>query len=207
MQRFLRHEVHPQNPQPRFLQHVATQLRAGAIALLPTAAGYALVCPLDDKAAADQLRRCADLGERAPATLLCRDLAQAASYLHVDDHAYRTLRAAADGTQAFVLRSTRRVPRRLSAPAGGASLLQFGGHVVAQDLLELLDEPLLIALPADEVVSTLDQLPHRWRGALDVALDAGPLPGARAPQVVDPDGLLLARPSLSRWAGVAPALA
>lgn len=206
MHRFLRHEVHPQNPQPRALQYVATLIRAGSIAALPTAAGYALVCALDDKAATDQLRRCADQGERAPATLLCRDLAQAAGYLHVDDHAYRTLRAAADGTQAFVLRSTRRVPRRLSAAAGGASLLQFGGHAAAQGLLDLLDEPLLVVLPPACAI-TLDQLSDRWLGTLDVALDAGTLLDAQAPQVVDPDGLLQARPSLSHWTGLAPALA
>lgn len=207
MPRFVRHDIHPQNPQGRLLQYAATQLRAGAVAALPVAAGYGLVCQLDDKSATGRLRRCAGVDERAPAALLCRDLAQAAACLHVDDHAFRAIRDEDDGMTAFVLRGTRRVPRRLTAEAGGACLLHFGGHAVAQSLLDLLDEPLLIALPQGTAARCVDDLPAAWQGVLDVALDAGPLPDARAVSVVDLQGLLQARPSLTRWAGLQPALA
>lgn len=205
MPRFIRYEVHPENPQSRLLQGIATQIRAGAIVAVPSAAGYGMVCRLDDKAATERLRRCADSG--APAALVYRDLAQAAIYLQVGDLAFRAIRAAGDGRRAFVLRSTRRVPRRLTADANGASLLHFSGHVAAQGLLALLDEPLLIALPRGGVATSIDQLPAAWQGVLDVALDVGELPTARAAQVIDLDGILEARPSLLRWASAMPALA
>lgn len=206
MPRFLRYEVHPQNPQDRFLQCAATQLRAGAIVAVPTTAGYGLVCRLDDKASTERLRRCTNADERAPAALLYRDLAQAASYLHIDDHAFRTIRAAGDGSEAFVLRGTRRVPRRLTAAAGGASLLQFAGHAVAQGLLELLDEPLLVVLPTPPA-ACVEELPAHWQLTVDVALDAGLLDMAGPLRWVDLGGLLWARPSLSRWTGASAALA
>ncbi|MGQ3055521.1 MAG: Sua5/YciO/YrdC/YwlC family protein [Roseateles sp.] len=206
MPRMLRHEVHPANPQGRLLHGIATQVRAGAIAVLPTAAGYALACRLDHKTATDQLGRRANRTGRAPAALLYRDLAQAASYLQIGDEAFRAIRAADAGVQAFVLRSTRRVPRRLLPAAGGASLLCFAGHVAAQGLLALLDEPLFIALPA-AVATAIDALPAGWLGGVDVALDAGALPAARAVRVVDLHGLLQLRPSLSRWLACEPALA
>jgi len=205
MPRFLRYEVHPLNPQSRFLQYVARQIQAGDVAAVPTAAGYGLVCRLDDKSATDRLCRCAEM-DRAPVALIYRDLAQAATYLHVDDRAFRAIRDAGDGTTAFVLRSTRRVPKRLASVVGGASVLHFGGHVAVQRLLDLLDEALLIALP-EAVAESVDDLPANWQGALDVALDAGPLPAARPVRVVDLHGLLQARPSLSRWAGAAQAQA
>ncbi|MFO1277660.1 MAG: Sua5/YciO/YrdC/YwlC family protein, partial [Sphaerotilus natans] len=50
-------EVHPDNPQPRLLRQAAAILSAGGIAAIPTDSSYALVCHLDDKAAADALRR------------------------------------------------------------------------------------------------------------------------------------------------------
>ena len=49
-------EVHAQNPQPRLLKQAAAILAKGGIAAVPTDSSYALVCHLDDKAAADRLR-------------------------------------------------------------------------------------------------------------------------------------------------------
>jgi tRNA A37 threonylcarbamoyladenosine synthetase subunit TsaC/SUA5/YrdC len=206
MTRFLRNDIHPQNPQLRMLQHAATHVRAGAVLALPTAAGYGLACRMDDKATADRLRRCAAADERALAALLYRDLAQAAGYLHIDDHAFRTIRAAGDGSEAFVLRGTRRLPRRLTNPAGGLSLLQFAGHAVAQGLLELLDEPLLLVLPTPPA-ACVEEMPAHWRLTVDVALDAGLLDMAGPLRWVDLGGLLQARPSVARRAGVVPAFA
>ncbi|KQW52072.1 MULTISPECIES: Sua5/YciO/YrdC/YwlC family protein [unclassified Roseateles] len=204
MARFLRYEVHPDNPQSRLLQSIALQLRGGAVAALPTAAGYGLACRLDDKLASDRLRRHADRAGRAPVGLLCRDLAQAANYLQIGNHAFRVIRAALDGTQSFALPSTRRLPRRLVGSPGAVSLLHFSGHVAAQGLMALLDEPLLIGLPST-VASDIEQLPSAWQ--LDVALDVGALPAAGAVEVVDLHGLLQPRPGLSRWQFLEPALA
>ena len=50
-------EVHPDNPQPRFLKQAAQILQAGGIAAIPTDSSYALVCRLDDKTAAEALWR------------------------------------------------------------------------------------------------------------------------------------------------------
>ncbi|MCU0775665.1 MAG: Sua5/YciO/YrdC/YwlC family protein, partial [Ideonella sp.] len=48
-------EVHPDNPQPRLLKQAAQILRDGGLAAIPTDSSYALVCHLDDKAAAEAL--------------------------------------------------------------------------------------------------------------------------------------------------------
>ena len=46
-------EVHPENPQPRLLKQAVALLEKGGILAVPTDSSYALVCHLDDKAAAD----------------------------------------------------------------------------------------------------------------------------------------------------------
>ena len=190
MSRFLRYEVHPANPQPRQLLHASAVIRAGGVSALPTAAGYLLACRLDDKAAAAKLRRLADLGPRDLPTLLCRDLAQAAVYLRIDDAAFRVIRDSEPGNTSFLLPCTKRVPRRLLTPRGVAELY-FAGHAASQGLLRLIDEALLLSPPAPHGATAIDQLPPSWRDGIDLALDAGALPDldAWAPrQTVDRAG-------------------
>ena len=67
-------EVHPHNPQPRLLKQAAAILRAGGIAAVPTDSSYALVCRLDDKAAAENLRRIRQVDDKHHLTLLCRSV-------------------------------------------------------------------------------------------------------------------------------------
>ena len=50
-------EVNPDNPQARLLKQAVAVLERGGIAAVPTDSSYALVCQLDNKAAADRLRR------------------------------------------------------------------------------------------------------------------------------------------------------
>ncbi|MDP4622458.1 MAG: Sua5/YciO/YrdC/YwlC family protein, partial [Hydrogenophaga sp.] len=50
-------QVHPDNPQARLLKQAVTALQQGGILAVPTDSSYALVCHLDDKAAAERLRR------------------------------------------------------------------------------------------------------------------------------------------------------
>jgi len=172
MPRYLHYAVHPDNPQARSLSHAAAVIRAGGLAVLPTAAGYLPACRLDDKAAAAKLRRLVGTAERDPAVLLCRDLAQAAVYLRIDDEDFRAIRTSEPGTAAFLLPCTRRVPRRLA----GMAQLYFAGHTATQALLRQFDEALLMAhAPWGPGPQAINDLPLPWQYAIDLALDAGPL--------------------------------
>jgi tRNA threonylcarbamoyl adenosine modification protein (Sua5/YciO/YrdC/YwlC family) len=114
-------EVHPLNPQPRLLKQAAQILQAGGVAAIPTDSSYALACHLDDKAAAEQLRRIRAVDERHHLTLLCRDLSELASYARVDNRQYRLLKLATPGPFTFILEATKEVPRRSRIPRGERS--------------------------------------------------------------------------------------
>ena len=72
-------EVHPENPQPRLLRQATQILHAGGIAAIPTDSSYALVCHLDDKAAAERLRRIRGGVDQHHETRLWRDRSELAS--------------------------------------------------------------------------------------------------------------------------------
>jgi tRNA threonylcarbamoyl adenosine modification protein (Sua5/YciO/YrdC/YwlC family) len=131
-------EVHPNNPQPRLLKQAAQILHAGGVAAVPTDSSYALVCHLDDKAAAERLRRIRQVDDRHHLTLLCRDLSELATYARVDNKQYRLLKLGTPGPYTFILEATKEVPRRLSHPSRRTIGLRVPNHPVLMVLLETL---------------------------------------------------------------------
>ncbi len=170
-------EVHPDNPQPRFLRQCAQMLQAGGIGAIPTDSSYAFVCRLDDKAAAEALRRVRGVDDKHHLTLLCRDLSELANYAMVDNRQYRLLKLATPGPYTFILPATKEVPRRLSHPSRRTIGLRVPDLKVTQELLALFGEPLLsttLILPGETepmndaaaVCERLDrQLQRRLRAA------------------------------------------
>ncbi|RYF38216.1 MAG: threonylcarbamoyl-AMP synthase, partial [Comamonadaceae bacterium] len=77
-------EVHPDNPQLRLLKQAVALLEGGGVLAVPTDSSYALACHLDDKNAADHLRRIRGVDDKHHLTLLCRDLSELANYARVD---------------------------------------------------------------------------------------------------------------------------
>ncbi|CAD5371719.1 Translation factor Sua5 [Rubrivivax sp. A210] len=173
-------EVHPQNPQPRLLKQAAQILQAGGVAAVPTDSSYALVCRLDDKAAAEALRRIRQVDEKHHLTLLCKDLSELASYARVDNRQYRLLKLGTPGPYTFILEATKEVPRRLSHPSRRTIGLRVPEHRVTQELLALFGEPLLATtlIPPGETEPLNDaaEIRDRFQKLVQAVVDAGACP-------------------------------
>jgi tRNA threonylcarbamoyl adenosine modification protein (Sua5/YciO/YrdC/YwlC family) len=173
-------EVHPDNPQPRLLKQAAAILQQGGIAAVPTDSSYALVCRLDDKAAAAALRRLRQVDDRHHLTLLCRDLSELASYARVDNAQYRLLKLGTPGPYTFILEATKEVPRRLSHPSRRTIGLRVPEHKVTQALLDTLGQPLLgttLILPGErEPMNEPQLIREHFQKALQAVIDAGACP-------------------------------
>ena len=173
-------EVHPDNPQLRLLKQAVQILHSGGIAAIPTDSSYALVCHLDDKAAAENLRRIRGVDDKHHLTLLCRDLSELASYARVDNKQYRLLKLGTPGPFTFILEATKEVPRRVSHPSRRTIGLRVPAHAVTQALLELLGQPLLattlIAPGASEPMNEPQTIRERFQKLLHAVVDAGACP-------------------------------
>jgi tRNA threonylcarbamoyl adenosine modification protein (Sua5/YciO/YrdC/YwlC family) len=184
-------EVHPDNPQPRLLKQAAQILHAGGVCAVPTDSSYALVCHLDDKDAAQALRRIRQVDDKHHLTLLCRDLSELASYARVDNRQYRLLKHGTPGPYTFILEATKEVPRRLSHPSRRTIGLRVPEHRVTQALLELLGQPLLattlIAPGESEPMNDPQAIRARWQRELQAVVDAGACP-AQPTTVIDLTG-------------------
>ena len=170
-------QVHPDNPQSRLLKQAVQLLAKGGIAAVPTDSSYALVCHLDDKAAADALRRIRGVDDKHHLTLLCRDLSELSSYARVDNKQFRLLKAATPGPYTFILEASKEVPRRLSHPSRKTIGLRVPAHKTLQALLELHGAPLLATtlIPRDASAALNDATEIRDLMAHELAaiVDAG----------------------------------
>lgn len=179
-------EVHPDNPQTRLLKQANALLERGQVLAVPTDSSYALVCRLDDKTAADRLRRIREVDDKHHLTLLCRDLSELANYAKVDNRQFRLIKAATPGAYTFILEATKEVPRRLSHHSRKTIGLRVPGNKVLQELLSLHSSPLL----ATTLIAAGDEYPmndaadicERFDGRIDAVIDAGACP--REPSTV-----------------------
>jgi len=173
-------EVHPDNPQLRLLKQAAQILDGGGIAAIPTDSSYALVCHLDDKAAAENLRRIRGVDDKHHLTLLCRDLSELASYARVDNKQYRLLKLGTPGPFTFILEATKEVPRRLSHPSRRTIGLRVPEHAVTQALLGVLGQPLiattLIAPGETDPMNDPHAIRDHFQKLIQAVVDAGACP-------------------------------
>lgn len=186
MARFV--DLHPENPQPRRLAQVVEALRDDALIAYPTDSGYALGCRVGNRDGRDRILKIRGLDERHHFTLICRDFSQLGTLVHVDNSAFRAIRAATPGPYTFILPGTPEVPRRLLHPKKRTVGVRIPDHVVVQAILEELGEPLLsssLILPGEDEPRTMgweikEDLDHE----LDIVIEAGETP-AEPTTVVD----------------------
>jgi tRNA threonylcarbamoyl adenosine modification protein (Sua5/YciO/YrdC/YwlC family) len=169
--------VHPDTPQPRLIKQAVEILRNGGVVAYPTDSCYALGCHLGDKAAQERIRAIRGVDDSHLFTLVCRNLAEIATYARVDNSQFRLLKANTPGSYTFILEATREVPRRLQHPKRSTIGLRVPQHAVTQALLEELGEPMLSMTlnlpgredPPNEAWEIRDELEHH----VDLIIDAG----------------------------------
>jgi tRNA threonylcarbamoyl adenosine modification protein (Sua5/YciO/YrdC/YwlC family) len=169
--------LHPDNPQPRLIKQAAQIICGGGLVALPTDSSYALGCRLDDKDAAERLRRIRGLDDKALLSLLVRDLSELASFAIIDNRQYRLIKSVTPGPYVFVLQATKEVPRRLSHPSRKTIGLRVPDHAITLALLEELGQPLLgstLILPGEtQPLNDPEEIRARLEKQLDLVIDGG----------------------------------
>ena len=175
MARYL--DVHPADPQPRLIGQAVSILREDGLIAYPTDSGYALGIQLGNRDGLDRIRTIRQLDDKHHFTLVCRDFAQLGQLVHIDNAAFRAIKAATPGPYTFILPATGEVPKRLMHPKKRTVGVRIPEHTVVRALLEELGEPMLsstLLLPGETepmtegwlVKDELDQL-------LDAVIDSG----------------------------------
>lgn len=173
-------QIHPDNPQPRLIHQAVTILLDGGVIAYPTDSSYALGWQMGDKSAQDQVLHIRQIDRDHNFTVVCRDLADIATYARIDNSQFRLLKALTPGPFTFILRATHEVPRRLQNPKRKTIGIRIPAHTIAQVLLAELGQPLMsttLILPDRELpLNAPDEIRERLEHQIDLVIDGGPCP-------------------------------
>lgn len=169
--------IHPSHPQARLIGQAAQLIRDGGVIAYPTDSCYAFGCHIGDKDAMERMRRMRGVDDRHHLTLMCRDIAEVASFARVDNARYKILKSMTPGSYTFILEGTKELPRRLMHPKRKTIGVRIPDHPVTLALLETLGEPMLSATaifpgeeePADDCAL----IRQRYEHDLALVMDGG----------------------------------
>lgn len=184
-------QIHPDNPQQRLIRGAVDLLRAGGVIVYPTDSCYALGCHIGDKDALEQMRRIRQVDDKHYFTLMCRDMAEMATYANIDNVAYRLIKNLTPGPYTFILPAMKIVPKRLLHPKRKTVGVRVPDNAICQALLAELGEPILsttLLLPGDgQSISDPYEIRDTIGNQVQLIIDGG-FCGLEATTVVDLTG-------------------
>ncbi len=182
------YDIHPVDPQPRVISQVVDLLRNDGLVAYPTDSCYALGIQLGNRDGLDRIKKLRRLDDKHHFTLVCHDFAQLGQLVHLNNAAFRMVKAVTPGPYTFILPATSEVPKRLMHPKKRTVGVRIPDHPVPRALLEEFGEPLLsstLLMPdTDEPMTDGWQIKEELDHWLDAVLDAGEC-GSEPTTVVD----------------------
>ena len=170
-------ELHPDNPQTRFIAQAVKVLDGGGLIAYPTDSGYALGWRLESQRAQERVIRLRGLDSRHNFTLVCRHLSEISTYARMHDVAFRLIRSLTPGPYTFILPASAQLPRHLKQVKKRSVGVRVPDHPVALALVEGLGEPLSsssLILPDEDMAGwEVDDLYQRVFRDVDLFLDSG----------------------------------
>ena len=172
--------VHPTHPQPRLLQQAADRIARGALAVVPTDAGYVLAWGIDAREAEERVQRLRRLDSKHPFTLLCSSISEIGSLAKLNDQAFRLIKSLVPGPCTFILPAASELPRRLKQSKRRAIGCRIPDHDVTRALLAVVGSPLLstsLVLPDEDLENhDAESVAERMLRLVDLMLDAEDCP-------------------------------
>ena len=171
--------IHPDNPQPRYIQQVADCLRKGGVVIYPTDTIYGIGCDIFNADAIARIARIKNIDvKKAQFSFICSDLSHLSDYAKsVSTPIFRLLKAALPGPYTFILEASKQVPKQLKTKKDTVGI-RIPDNKICADIVKALGHPLMSAsLPMDGDVEyfTDPELMHEQFGNLvDIVIDGGP---------------------------------
>jgi tRNA threonylcarbamoyl adenosine modification protein (Sua5/YciO/YrdC/YwlC family) len=168
-------QIHPENPQSRFLRAATDVLNDGGLIIYPTDSVYGLGCDLFNKNAVEKIYRIKGNDKRKLLSFICPDLKGISEYAFVSNAAYKIMRRLLPGPYTFILGATRQVPRILLEKRKTVGI-RVPDNIVCQALLAEFGKPVIstsASLQDQNFLNDPDEIAAAFAHLVDLFLDTG----------------------------------
>jgi tRNA threonylcarbamoyl adenosine modification protein (Sua5/YciO/YrdC/YwlC family) len=169
-------QIHPENPQSRYLKAASDVLREAGLIIYPTDSVYGLGCDLFNKSAVEKIYRIKGSDKRKLLSFICHDLKNVSEYAYVSNAAYKVMRHLLPGPYTFILNATKQVPKILLEKRKTVGI-RVPDNIVCQALLADFGRPIIstsACLQDQEFLSDPDEIETTFIHLVDLFMDTGP---------------------------------
>ena len=136
------YELHPEDPELRYINKAVQVLRKGGIIIYPTDTVYGMGCDIYNKKALEKLFRIKnDVGTKL-FSFICSNFKEISKYAKISDYAFKKMKYLLPGPYTFILSTTRLVPKELWSKRKTVGI-RIPNNKVALKLVELLGNPIV----------------------------------------------------------------
>ncbi len=183
----IHYDVHPVNPQQRFLEHAVSILKEkDGVCVYPTDTVYGIGACASNVKAVDRIAKMLQKDKQRLFSYICCDFSQISIYAKVDNIQFKLMKRYLPGPYTFILPATTFVPKKVS-PKRKHVGIRIPDNPVPIALAEMLGEPL---------ANTSVNIPGNRRGdpemveksvahEVDIMLDTGYLESAQGSTIID----------------------
>ena len=180
------YELHPQNPQLRYINKAVEVLREGGIVIYPTDTVYGIGCDIFNKEALQTIKEIKNDPDIKLLSFICPDLKNISKYAKVSDYAYRTMKHLLPGPYTFILPAAKLVPKKLWTKRKSVGI-RVPNNPIAINLVEELGHPIISTSTTNrkgELLYDPYEIKSIFNTQVDLMLSAGPLTG-KTSSVID----------------------
>lgn len=136
------YELHPQNPQQRFISKAVDVLKSGGLIIFPTDTYYGLGCDIYNREGIKQIFLIKNEMDNKLFSFICSDLKDISSYAKVSDYAYRTMKHLLPGPYTFILPAAKVIPKKLWTKRKTVGI-RVPDHAVTIQIVKELGNPIV----------------------------------------------------------------
>jgi tRNA threonylcarbamoyl adenosine modification protein (Sua5/YciO/YrdC/YwlC family) len=183
------YELHPVNPELRFINKAINILKEGGVIIYPTDTVYGIGCDIFNKQALDRVKEIKSNPDIKLLSFICPDLKDIAKYAKVSDYAYKTMKRLLPGPYTFILPAAKNVPKKLWSKRKTVGI-RIPDHPVALKIVEGLGNPIVSTSTTTrkgELIIDPQEIKAVFNSQVDLMLASGNLSG-KPSSVIDLSG-------------------
>lgn len=136
------YELHPQNPQLRYINKAVEVLKNGGVIIYPTDTVYGIGCDIFNKEALERIFSIKNDSATKLLSFVCANLKDISTYAKVSDYAYKSMKRLLPGPYTFILPAAKLVPKKLWSKRKTVGI-RVPNHSVSIKLVEELGNPII----------------------------------------------------------------